>query len=215
MKTLYVYLDESGNFDFSNKGTEHFVLGAVTTPDPVASQARMLRTKYALLENGTDVEYFHASEDTQAIRDEVLDTICGMENIKFDFVVAEKRKTVPVCQNPADFYRIQSQTLLKWVFTDFDVAPYDQVVVVFDKALPKKERGYVEQAIKPELKKYGKPFRMYFHRTLSDLNGQIADYGAWSVFVSYERNERRPIRKLQPLIKSCFEIFKTGTRKYY
>jgi len=39
MSTLYIFLDESGNFDFSPKGTKYFVLSAVSTLDPVASHA--------------------------------------------------------------------------------------------------------------------------------------------------------------------------------
>lgn len=31
MSTLYVFLDESGNLDFSRGGTEHYVLAAVTS----------------------------------------------------------------------------------------------------------------------------------------------------------------------------------------
>lgn len=34
-KTLYLFIDESGNFDFSPKGTKYFVLTALATFDPL------------------------------------------------------------------------------------------------------------------------------------------------------------------------------------
>lgn len=54
MKTFYIYLDESGNFDFSVKGTEHFVLCAMTTLEPISTQEPLQALKYELLEEGHD-----------------------------------------------------------------------------------------------------------------------------------------------------------------
>ena len=34
MKTLYVFIDESGNFDFSPSGTKYFILTTLTTIVP-------------------------------------------------------------------------------------------------------------------------------------------------------------------------------------
>ena len=63
MGNLYIYLDESGNFDFSDNGTPFFLLCAMTTPRPAATQQPLQELKYKLLEDGNDIEGFHASED--------------------------------------------------------------------------------------------------------------------------------------------------------
>jgi len=34
MRTLFIFIDESGNFDFSPKGTKYFILSAVSTLKP-------------------------------------------------------------------------------------------------------------------------------------------------------------------------------------
>lgn len=36
-KTLFVFVDESGNLDFSPSGTNHYVLAAVATTNPLIS----------------------------------------------------------------------------------------------------------------------------------------------------------------------------------
>jgi len=46
---LYVFIDESGNMDFSDKGTKHFVLAALTTLQPLVSSSALQSLKYSLL----------------------------------------------------------------------------------------------------------------------------------------------------------------------
>ncbi|HEX8389867.1 MAG TPA: hypothetical protein VF597_00410 [Candidatus Saccharimonadales bacterium] len=88
-------------------------------------------------------------------------------------------------------------------------------MIVFDKALTKKDQKAFLGELKPELKKLGKPYRIYFHRTLSDFNGQLADYLAWSKYVSLERNELRPLTALGDLPMTDFDMFRRGTREWY
>ena len=66
---FYIFIDESGNFDFTSKGTKHFVLGAYATFQPAESALSLLRLKYELLNKGVDNPEFHASYDKQAVRD--------------------------------------------------------------------------------------------------------------------------------------------------
>ncbi len=48
------------------------------------------------------------------------------------------------------------------------------------------------------------------------MNGQIADYVAWSKFVQLERNELRPWTSLTSTLQpSDFNIFRNGTTIYY
>lgn len=215
MRTLYVYLDDSGNLDFTLRGTKFFVLSAMTTTAPLRSSAPLVTLKRSWLEQGMDIEGFHATEDKQIVRDSVFAAIAGIDCIRYDFTVVEKRKTHPTLQTPRPFWRQVSTTLLGYVFRSDLVAGYDQVVVVMDKVLTHKDRSYIEAALKPALKTIGKPFQLYFHATHADFNGQLADYGAWSIFVKHERAELRPYTSIAGLIRSEFEIFRRGSRFYY
>ncbi|MBI4136262.1 MAG: DUF3800 domain-containing protein [Candidatus Vogelbacteria bacterium] len=105
-KTLYIFIDESGNFDFTPTGTKYFVLTAVSTIAPLKSRDELLRKVHELkyAEWGmSQLEdyylqpdyYFHASEDKQEIRDWVYAAIKKLDDIEIDTISAQKNKTNP------------------------------------------------------------------------------------------------------------------------
>jgi len=217
MSCLYVFVDESGNLDFSLKGTRHFVLAAVTARLPIESSNKLQELKYHLLSTGSggdEYENFHASEDKQTVRDKVFEQIKGLSNIKINYIYTDKRKTHPKYQNDS-FYGLLGSALVKYLLKIYGSSPYEKVIVVFDQALTKKERNNFLKTAKPELKKIGTPFAIYFHRTMSDFNGQIADYCAWAKYVALERGEMRPINELSTIPRDEFDIFSKGTTLYY
>lgn len=57
--TDFVFIDESGNFDFSSNGTNHFVMTCVAALSPLDSAASLDGLKYQLLAEGIDVSSFH------------------------------------------------------------------------------------------------------------------------------------------------------------
>ncbi len=71
MEDLYVFLDESGNFDFTEKGTKHFVVCAYVSNNPINSHIEMQVLKYLLLSSGYEQECFHATEDMQDVRNSI------------------------------------------------------------------------------------------------------------------------------------------------
>jgi len=93
-KTLYVFIDESGNFDFSPSGTKFYLVNAFTTFDPIVHREELIKLRYQLLREGYNHEYFHASEDKQFIRDEVF-RLLGTLNNSFEVhtAYAQKNKT--------------------------------------------------------------------------------------------------------------------------
>lgn len=214
-KTLYVFLDESGNLDFSAKGTRHYVLAAVVTENPLATSQELQDLKYEHLRNDTDTTYFHASEDKQSTRNDVINRLQRMTNtLNVHYIHAQKNKTYPALQNTADFYGKLGTTLVKFIVT-WRTDNYNKVVIVFDKALTNKEQKAFLSQIKPELKRLGKPYHIYFHQTLLDFNGQIADYFAWAKYVSLERHEQRPITSLSGIAMTHFDLFRRGTKTWY
>lgn len=215
MSKLYIFLDESGNLDFSHKGTAYYVLAAVTTTNPLVSSQELQQLKYQQLEEGNDTEYFHASEDKQTTRDLVISKLCSLKDtLSVHYIYAHKPKTYPALQNAASFYAKLGVTLIKFI-VNYKTNGYDEIVIVFDKALTNKDRKAFLGEIKPELKKIGKPYQIYFHRTLSDFNGQIADYFAWSKYVSLERNEQRPVTSLASIRVTEFDLFSRGKKLWY
>jgi hypothetical protein len=218
MKCLYVFVDESGNLDFTPKGTKYFVLSAITATTPIKSSNILQGLKYDLLaegSGGSELECFHASEDSQAVRNAVFEKIATLDSIHINYIIAEKRKTNPSRQG-ANFYRLLGSALTKYLLLKYrENNEYRKIVIVFDQVLPNKERGNFLKEIKPILKAIGKPYAIYFHKMISDFNGQIADYCAWAKYVELERGELRPMEAIENISKDVFDIFSSGDRYYY
>lgn len=230
-KNLIIFIDESGNFDFSKNGTNYFVLTAISTLDPITLREDMHTYKYELLANGINNEYFHATEDRQEVRDQFYNLINKLDDFSIDSVVVEKNKTHPSLyvekkfiknkivkkNNYSEFYRLVCQTLLKYIFKRYnDNIHVENIIIILDNLFTNDKREYVLKALKTYLKMFcTKPFYIYFHQNKSDINCQITDYCGWAIYVKNERNELRPSKEIQKKIKSEFDIFKTGSTKYY
>jgi hypothetical protein len=61
-KYLYLFLDESGDFNFTRNGTRYFLLTSVTKERPFEAFKALHDLRYDLVERGVEVdEYFHAT----------------------------------------------------------------------------------------------------------------------------------------------------------
>lgn len=215
VRTLYIYLDESGNFDFSPCGTKHFVLCAMTTFEPVSNHRPLLDLKYELLNQDKDVECFHASEDEQLVRNRVFESIKKMNDLSFHFIYAEKSKANPAIREPSRFYATVGKPLLNYCLSGGRAKNADKVIVIIDRVLSNKQQKAFKGLIKPHLKTTGKPYGIYFHQTKADFNAQIADYASWSLYVNLERREGRPLKELDKFRSTSFDIFERGQTRYY
>ena len=231
MNTLYIFLDESGNFDFSPKGTKHFILTALATFDPLLKRDELIKLRYQLLAEGIDQEYFHATEDLQRTRDKVYEIISSIgPTAEVHTVTAEKNKTHPSLYKEsylkgtrlitritgAGLYHKMCETLLKYVFQGKGKNVNKIIVIICSLFV-----GDKKKATTKTLKHYLKtnfpdvPFEIYSHPSCADLNCQLADYCCWAISVSKERGEERPRKIIESMIKSEFDIFRSGTTYYY
>jgi len=224
MMTLYLFIDESGNLDFSPNGTKYFVLTVLSARNPFEIGSPLLRLRYDLLPNyacGSSMEeqgYFHASEDTQNVRNNVFSIISKIDHpMRVDSVIAQKNKTNPKFhQQPLEFYRVLGEALLKYAFNRAVWQDYDHVVVVFSSLFDKKKRGILKQAFKSLIKRRARvSFALYFHDSKFDLCNQAADYFGWAIYRKWESDDTRSYTLVEHLIKSEFPIFDKGGIEYY
>ena len=191
-------------------------MAGVAALAPLDSAAEMQALRYQLLSEGVDVPVFHAAEDRQFVRDRVFKTFESIENVKVQAIYGDKHLAAPQLQSDSQLHGLFGRALIKYFLHVFDSADYKRVVVIFDQTLTKNKQGDFHRVVKPELKALGKPFHIYFQKMVTDMNGQIADYVAWSKFIQMERNEPRPWDKLGATLKpSDFNIFRSGTILYY
>lgn len=232
-KKLFIFIDESGNFDFSCTGTKYFALTAISTLLPLNNRDKLHRLRYKTLVKGINQEYFHATEDTQKTRDLVYELIGDSgkcSDFSIDSVVAQKNKAHPSLylesyvkkgrlitrSTGAEFYRIVCQTLIQYIFKRFEFTDVNQIIIVMDSLFTDNKRQLILKSLKTYLKnQFNKPFNIYFHQSKSDINCQIADYCSWAIYVKNERQEKRPISTIKDKVKSEFKIFKTGLIEHY
>ena len=216
---LYVFLDEAGNLDFSVTGTRFFLLGAVTKERPFHAYKELTELKYDLAELGTDLEYFHASENAQPIRNRVFDIIQrNLAGVRVNALVVEKRKTGPKLQAEEAFYPRMLGYLLKYILDKHDLRQFKEVLVFTDTIPIQRRRATIEKTVKitlagllPATARY----RLLHHESKSNLDLQIADYCTWAIYRKWNAGDLRSFEHIRPAIGSEFDIFQTGTRYYY
>lgn len=229
--TLYLFLDESGNFDFSPKGTRYYVVTGLATFDPVTGRDTLLRLRYELLAKGADLEYFHASEDAQHVRDQVFSMLASAgDTFEVHSVVAQKNKAHSSLYKESyvkkgklvervtglRLYHQLCQTLLTYVFNGKNDA-IENIVIVLSSLMEGEKGRAIQKTLRQFLKEHfpETPFEIYSHRSCADLNCQLADYCCWAISVKWERSEERPYAVIKDRIQNEFLIFRNGTTTYY
>jgi hypothetical protein len=107
MGNRYVFADEAGNFDFSNgpDATRYFILCTVTADHCEVGDA-LLKLRRDLGWKGIHLDrVFHATEDQQAVRDEVFGLLSEMD-FRVDATILEKCKAQPHLRSEERLYKM-------------------------------------------------------------------------------------------------------------
>ena len=216
---IYIFLDEAGNLDFSPNGTRYFILTSITKERPFEAYKDLTELKYDLVELGTDIEYFHASEDSQAVRNRVFQIIQNrLQGVRIDSLIVEKRKTGPGLQVLHRFYPRMLGYLLKYVIDGCSLAGVKEVIVFTDRIPIARKRNAIEKAIKITLAHMlpaNVKYRLLHHDSKSNFDLQIADYCNWAIYRKWDRQDERSYQLIRSAIRSEFDIFRAGQRFYY
>lgn len=219
--TLYIFLDEGGNFDFSSKGTRYFTLTSVSLLRPFKLHTILDTYKYDLIEHRIqpriEMEFFHCAEDNKHVRKTVFAKIAEVVPVKsVDAVIVEKSKTGPALQAPEKFYPRMLGYLLKYAIDR--AGDVGEVVVITDSIPVARKRKAIEKAVKMTLSSMlpsGTPYRVMHHSSKAHYGLQVADYLNWAVFRKWEHGEEDFLGSIAEQIRSEFDIFSSGRRHYY
>lgn len=195
-QTLFIYLDESGNFDFSPTGTKHLVMSAISTVNPSRNLRVLGRLKYDLMSSGLNIPNFHASEDVQQVRNLVFSCLGDLSITGVNTFWIRKDDIRLNLPEAANVYRSFGLAFAKWAQSQKEKLKVERVVLVFDRVLTSKERSNFRSSTKGLFASFDGIYFVYFHNVHKDFNGQIADYIAWAHYVYLERNEKRPLNAL-------------------
>ena len=216
---VYVFLDESGNLDFSPRGTRYFVLSGISMTRPFHLNAALEGYKYDLLENGIEQERFHCSEDNTRVRQRVFDIIAGgADDLQIDSVIVEKSKTAPPLRTDIRFYPEMLGYLLQHLLQQPRHRNADGVIIVTDSLPLQRRRRAVEKSIKNTLARMvprGIQYRTLHHDSRSHYGLQIADYACWAILRKFERGDVSAYNLIDAAMRSEFDIFAGSTTHYY
>ncbi len=210
----YLFLDEGGDLNFKGNGSRFFTVSSLATRRPFELAAVLADLRFDVIEEGLDIEYFHASEDRQAVRDRVFDAVVShLDSVRLHSVVVEK-STVPLDQrDEAHFYSEKMGRLLGGVVRQLVLEGATEIIVITDRLPLKSRRGAIEKAVKQTLARvlpHGTSYRVLHHASMSAPLLQAADYCNWAVFRKAERADERSFSLLQSAISFVFNGIKSS-----
>lgn len=220
--TQYIFLDEGGNFDFSKSGTRYFSITAVSMRRPFKLHTDLDTFKYDLIERRIrpriQLESFHCAEDNSHIKKRVFEMLSmQLEPNSVDAVIVEKPKTGPALQVPEKFYPRMLGYLLKFVLSRLST-DVGEVVILTDSIPVQRKKRAIEKALKTNLKEMlpqDVPYSIMHHSSKAHYGLQIADYMNWAVFRKWEHSDPSTFEMVKDLVRSEFDIFRTGRTYYY
>lgn len=223
---IYMHLDEAGNFDFSENGSKYFVMTCVITREPFNHVKPLYDLKCECLSDGLDpkkckdAHRFHATEDKQAVRDAVFNVIQdNLDNFSIYSVIIQKNKANPAIRDFGSLYQKVFSWLIGFIFSHEFIFEGDKIVIVTDSLPVQKKQDAIKGSLKKFLKKraaeMGIEYRLYHHRSDSDINLQVADYCCWAIQRKWERGDLRSYDYIKSSICSEGNLLQGRRIEYY
>ncbi len=210
---LYVFMDESGNFDFSKKGSKYFTMTALSTYCPweielidiykkkheILSGERFSNLNREYLENNLSNK-FHASEDKQVVRNLFFESFCDLDHIFAHSVFVEKNKLKSDHQSPENFYPLLITSLIDLIF---ESQKFSSLCIFLDRIPMKSKTNILKKEIYSRIK-FNRPemsFRLFFVESCSNIYLQISDYINWAIFKKLEKCDLRSYELITDLLR--------------
>lgn len=209
-ETPYVFLDESGDFNFGEQGSAYFIVTAVTMQRPTEMDAALAEYRYERLESGYDAEYFHCSRDTPEVRRRVFQIIAGhRDRMRIDYLVAEKATMDAAARPVVRFYPRMVGRLLDPVIRSAKVGGGTRVVIITDRIPVKRtrkavERGILEALPSPVRERNG--YDIHHHESRSHFGLQVADYCCWAIQRKWTRRDDRYFGLIKPALRCALSV---------
>ncbi len=215
---IYVFGDEAGNFDFrvGHGASTYFIIGTVTMKDCSAGEQLMELRRELAWQSVALESTFHATEDTQVVRDQVFQLLQPLD-FRIDATIVEKRKTQPhVQRRPEYFYKLAWFMHFKYVAPEI-VKPRDQLLVIAASIGTKKRQKGIRLGIADVVNQSAPVSRweVAFWPSNSDPCLQIADYCTWAIQRKWEKNDIRSYGLIKDKIATEYDIFRFGGKYYY
>jgi hypothetical protein len=220
MRTLYLFLDISGDYAFTPSGSKYLVFTSLCCEDTAPGVLEAQALKHDLIATGQDLYRFHACDDNKRVRRRVFQLIANLSHARVDSLVIEKTKVNPSLYRLSKLYPTMIRYLLQYPFDPrgLDVSKFDCILVFLDRETANSnEKRAAIAAIKRWLKQLptSAPFYLCMHSSCSHPYLQFADYASWAIFRRWERGDHEAFQTIQHLVSSEYPIFAGGTKHWY
>lgn len=210
-RCAYIFLDESGNFDFSANGTRYFILTSISMRRPFLAIGPVDAYRHECLEIGLDLESFHCAKDNRRVRERVFELIAAhLDAMLIDCLVIEKSKaTVPLREGERLYPRMLGYLLRFVVRKELDRGAEEFVVITDTLPFIGKRRtaAVVVQRTLARMLPEGTRLQAFHHASCSHYGLQLADYCCWAMFRKWERGDVSHHDRIHSALRSEFDIF--------
>ena len=207
MATVYLFGDEAGNFDFSEGpgASRYFMLLTVAMHDWQAGD-RLQALRRRLAWRGVHLgAVLHASEDPQAVRDEVFGVLARCE-LRIDATIIAKRDVPAALRDAHALYRYAWHEHLARIAGEI-AHPGDRLLAVASDLGTRKRRGAFHLAVDDAVRSSARcPHRVAFWPNMSEPCLVVADYCTWAIQRRWERNDPRSHTLLAGKIRSETQV---------
>jgi len=221
---IFIYLDESGNYTFSEKGSKYLIYTALTTRNPYLIHYNLCELERKLMQKQTNLDpgYFHATENKQRIRNEGFKVLGESEGYEIDSVVVEKTKINPVLRDEIKLYKKIYGILLNHVISRY--SDLSKISIFMDNVPNRKKRGAMEKGIKETLSEIVEHKKIKYHLLHSSsalsYGLQAVDYCCWALKKKCgdwnQIADERPYSEICHRVKSNYNMCVYGdSKKYY
>ena len=209
----YIFLDESGNFDFSASGSRYFVLTSVSLRRPFPVTGLLDAYRHECLEFGLNLESFHCANDNRHVRGRVFDLVTAhLDEMHIDCIVVEKRKAVLSLRQGSHLYPRMLGYLLRFVVRKEVDRGAKEFIAITDTLPFTGKRLAAEIVVRHTLARMlpiGTRLRTFHHSSCSHYGLQLADYCCWAMFRKWERGETTYFDRIRAAVRSEFDIFRS------
>lgn len=205
-ETVYMYLDESGNFDFGPNGSEYFIMTCVVMHRTFNLAHVVFDYRYDCLEGGVQIEKFHACEDVRDVRLGMYSRIVAFGNDMKAYSISVRKSQIPEPMRKAStLYSEVFSWIVEEVYKNECSRATKRAIVVTDslpkQALQKDVDGPLKTFMKRIFQNNGIPYSLMHHCSSCDPNLQIADYFCWAVHRKLVKGHDWPYTLVAHLVK--------------
>ncbi|MCB2100485.1 MAG: DUF3800 domain-containing protein [Rhodobacterales bacterium] len=212
-----MFADEAGDFEFSRKPnvSRFFILCTVSMHSCHIAQD-LLDLRRNLAWDGVELgDYFHCSNDSQAVRNRVFDVI-GQHDFTVHATIMEKSKSQPhIRASRPVFYKYG------WFYHfKHGVSPHanthPELLVTTASIGTRKEKRAFSSAVDDVMKQtVAANWQTDFRPSAADPCLQVADYCAWAIQRKWERGDDRSYRLIADRIDYEYDLWARGTTHHY